>query len=83
MDKKGDKVLIKFKPGNIHKFYYTNNKGERAQRTGTFVELEYFNKGEIEYYPYDVYCARYFDHEKQADRSFALHRIEIETLTIL
>lgn len=76
-------MMISFKKGDVHKFYYSNYKGERAIRTGMFVQLEHFNEGEIEYYPLGAWCARYFDIEKQADRSFNLDYIEIDTLIIL
>ena len=66
-----------FLPGAEFEFPYENYRGETSDRHVRFLGLDY---GENEWYPEPQWFMRCFDLGKNANRSFALNKIDPNTI---
>lgn len=66
-----------FMPGQTLSFFYTNHRGERERRVVRFDGIDF---GENEWYPEPQWFIRTWDYDREAPRSFAISKIETETL---
>ena len=65
--------IMVFLPGQRLRFSYTNHRGKAAMREAVFLGLDY---GDNEWYPERQWFLRCWDSDRQANRSFALARID-------
>lgn len=72
--------MFVFLPNQRLSFPYNNYRGETSQRIVEFRGLDF---GSNEWYPEEQWFMRCFDEEKNAFRSFALHRIDPRKIIIL
>lgn len=69
--------MIVLRPGQLISFYYTNHRDLFEERKVIFLGLDY---GHNEWYPENQWFMRCWDTNRTAYRSFALAKIEIESL---
>lgn len=69
-----------FMPGNRLKFDYVNYKGETEERDVIFKGLDY---GDNEWYPERQWFMRCHDIARDADRSFALAKIDADKIEVI